>query len=176
MTNNLPPEAGGSDNGGFDLGVFAAIGASLGKVAAMMEDRELKRRRLFEGMHQVPIGPQLIPITTGAGNLNLIEMFGPKAGFMWSVRRLTMSGYSAGTVIAYKNGTITGGVLLGGEPVAPFPAAGVLTFGRGELLLDQQDVLLFAATGITLNAGAPGIQVNGAADNFERWLLPEYLN
>jgi hypothetical protein len=174
VSNNLPPDAG--DGGGLDLGVFAAIGASLGRVASMMEDRELKRKRLFESMHQVPIGPQIITITAGAGNLDQVEAFGPKAGFMWSIRRLTVSGYSAGAVIGYKNGTVTGGALVGGEPVAPFAAAGVLTFGRGDLLLDQNDILIFSATGITLNASAPGIQVNGAADNFERWLLPEYLN
>lgn len=165
-----------TDPGGPEVSAFAAIGASLGRVAAMMEDREARRRKLFESIHQVPIGPQNIAITAGAGNLDQVEAFGPKAGYMWSVRRLTCSGYSAGTVVCYRNGTITGGALVGGEPVAPFPAAGVLTFGRGELLLDQNDVLIFAATGVTLNSGAAGIQVNGAADNFERWLLPEYLN
>jgi hypothetical protein len=158
------------------LGVFASIGASIGRVASMMENDQIRRSRFFEGVYQVPVGPQVIPITTGAGNLDLVEGFGPKAGFMWSVRRLTTSGYSAGTVVAYKNGTITGGAFVGGEPVAPFPAAGVLTFGRGELLMDQNDVLVFTATGVTLNAGAAGIQVNGVADNFERHLLGEYLN
>lgn len=163
------------DGPGFDLGIFAQIGASLGQVASMMRDREDRRTALFRQLHQVPIGPQIIPITASAGNLDQVEAFGPKAGYMWSVRRLTTSGYSAGSVAGYKNGTITGGALAGGEPVAPFPAAGVLTFGRGELLLDQNDILIFAATGVTLNANAPGIQVNGAADNFERWLLPDYL-
>jgi len=161
--------------GGFDLGVFASIGASLGQVATMMRDREDRRTALFRQLHQVPIGPQLITITTGAGNLDQVEAFGPKAGYMWSVRRLTTSGYSAGAVVGWKNGAVVGGTLLGGEPVAPFAAAGVFTFGRGELLLDQNDVLIFSATGVTLNASSPGIQVNGAADNFERWLLPDYL-
>ena len=155
---------------GADLGVFASIGASLGRVASMMEDRERRRHKLFEQLHQVPIGPQQITLTAGAGNLQLLEMFGPKAGYMWSVRRLTAQGYTAGAVTAWKNGAVVGATFAGGEPVAPFAAAGVLTFGRGELLLDQNDQLIFTATGIT-----GSVTIYGAADNFERWLLPDYL-
>jgi hypothetical protein len=161
---------------GFDLGVFASLGASLGKVAALMESHQRRRERLFEQLHQVPIGPQYIPIAAGAGVLQMPDQLAPKAGFMWSVRRLTVSGFTAGTVVAYKNGAVVGGAAVGGgEPMIPFAAAGVFTCGRGEELFDQNDQIIFVATGITLSAGFAGVQVNGAADCFERWLLPDYL-
>jgi hypothetical protein len=57
----------------------------------------------------------------------------------------------------------------------PFASAGTFTFGRGEVLLDQNDQLILVCTGITLASGYGGVQLNGAADNFERWLLPDYL-
>jgi hypothetical protein len=163
--------------GGFDLGVFASLGASLGKVAAIMENQQRRRERLFEQLHQVPIGPQLIPIAASTnGVLQMPDQLAPKAGFMWSVRRLTVSGFTAGTVVAYKNGAVVGGAAVGGgEPMIPFSAAGVFTCGRGEELFDQNDQLIFVATGITLATGYAGVQVNGAADCFERWLLPDYL-
>lgn len=168
------------DGGGLDLSVFAQLGAQLGRVAGLMENREQRRARLMEQLHQVPIAPPDIAISSGSGALASVDPLSPKAGYMWSVRRLTATGFSAGTVLGYKNGLVTGlgtsaAAAVGGEPVAPFASAGVLTFGRGELLLDQNDQLIFTATGITLNSGAAGVQINGAADCFERWLLPEYL-
>jgi hypothetical protein len=165
---------------GLDFSVFGKIGDSLARVASMMENREERRRKLFEQLHQVPIACPDIPINSSAGVLQMPDMLSPKAGYMWSVRRLTTTGYSAGTVLGYKNGIVLGtganATAVGGEAVAPFASAGVLTFGRGELLMDQNDQLIFTATGITLSvAGSSGIQVGGAADCFERWLLPEYL-
>jgi hypothetical protein len=161
--------------GGLDLSVFAGLGAQLGRVASMMEDRERRKRRLFEALHQVPVGPANIPVAAGAGVFQQIEMFGPKAGYMWSVRAMVLSGFTAGTVTVYKNATLVGGVLAGGEPWIPFASAGLATFGRGERVLDQNDSLLFVATGITLAANQAGIRIDATADNFVRELLPDYL-
>jgi hypothetical protein len=153
-----------ADGSGFDLGVFASIGASLSRVASMMEDREQRRLKLFQQIHQVPILPPQITLTAGAGTLQLNDMLAPKAGYMWSLRRITANGFSAGTVTAYKDAS-------GGEILFTFPSAGTYTFGRGEMLLDQNSPVVFVAAGITGT-----VQIAGAADNFERWLLPEYLN
>src|SRR5580658_1959559 len=171
----------GLDTGiGIDLSVFGSIGESLSRMASMMENRENRRRKLFEQLHQVPITCPDIPINSGAGVLQMPDTLSPKAGYMWSIRRLAATGFTAGTVLGYKNGFVTGNganaVANGGEAVAPFSQAEVLTFGRGELLLDQNDQLIWTAASITLSvAGSSGIQIGGAADCFERWLLPEYL-
>jgi hypothetical protein len=171
----------GLDTGiGIDLSVFGSIGESLSRVASMMENRENRRRKLFEQLHQVPIACPDVPIFSSAGVLQMPDTLSPKAGYMWSVRRLAATGFSAGTVLIYKNGAVIGNganaTALGGEAVAPFASAGVLTFGRGELLMDQNDQLIITASNITLTvSGGPGVQIGGAADCFERWLLPEYL-
>jgi len=129
-----------------------------------------KRERLFESMHQIPIGAIQVPITAGAGAFQMNDLLSPKAGFMWSIRRLTATLFTAGTVQVYKNGFVVGGAGVGGELVAPFATAGTSTFGRGEILLDQNDYLVIIAAGIT-----GSVQIQGAADCIERWLLPDYL-
>lgn len=171
------------NGGGFGVAadVMAAIGATH---RAGYEDRDGKDTvRHFDIMHQIPIGPAAIPITTGSGVYQMNDLLMPKAGYMWSIRRLTMSGYTAGTVVAYKGGAIVGGVYTGGGEPFPFSAAGTATIGRGELLLDQGDSLIIVCgtqnpggVAITLATGNTNwVQLNGAADCFERWYLPEYI-
>jgi hypothetical protein len=163
-----------SNGGGFGI----AAGAVLQMTTRASEARSRQRAtgRLFEMLHQVPVGAVQVPITAGAGAFQMPDLLSPKAGYMWSLRRLTASGFSAGTVVVYKNGSVVGGVYTGGgDPVAPFAAAGSLTIGHSEILLDQNDQLVIVCAGITLSTGFAGVQVNGAADCFERWYLPQYL-
>jgi hypothetical protein len=164
--------------GGF--GVFAGAAAMIGSrhrngmsEAGGAEDE--KTRRHIETLHQVPIGVLQVPLTGGNGAFQLNDILMPKAGYMWSVRRLTASGYTAGAVVAYKGGAVVGGTYTGGGDPFPFSAAGAATIGRAELLLDQGDALVIVCTGITLSTGYAGVQINGAADCFERWYLPHYL-
>lgn len=138
------------------------------------------RSKLYRRMHQVPIAPPLLIPTSGAAVLaNVTDLLGPNTGYHWSVRRLTASGFTAGTVSVYRNATQTnftaGSVALTGELLVVFPVAGTDTFGRGELLLEPDDSLVLSCTGITLAAGAAGVSVIGSADQFESWLLPDYL-
>jgi len=163
-----------SDGGGFSVAASAVL--QMGSQAAAARQAVQERAGMFERLHQVPIGAIQVPIAAGAGAFQMPDLLAPKAGYMWGVRRITASGYSAGQVVVYKNGAVVGGAYLGGgEPIAPFAAAGTITIGRGEALLDQNDQLIIVCTGITLAAGFPGVQINGAADCFERWLLPEYM-
>jgi|SRR5271166_734094 len=165
---------GEQDGGGF--GVAAAAVAMIGQKAAdRYNDRMAKPQSNFEVLHQVPVGAIQVPISGGAGVFQMNDLLMPKAGYMWSIRRLTASGYTAGSVIAFKGGAVVGGAYTGGGDPFPFSAGGSATIGRAELLLDQGDPLIIVCTGITLSAGFAGVQINGAADCFERWYLPHYL-
>jgi hypothetical protein len=124
------------------------------------QKRENKRQQEAQRVYQYPLTPNLIPLIGGAGILQEPTQYGPPVGFMWSIRRLTITGYTAGTVTPYLDGI---------EPIA-FPAAGTYFIGRGELLLDNGQQLTFVATGIT---GTP--MVFGVADAFPRDELPAYL-
>lgn len=118
------------------------------------------REKKAHAVYQQTFDPMQVPLTAGAGTLDQSTRMGPNRGFMWSVRRLTLSGFTAGTCIVYIDGL---------EPL-PFPQAGMYTFGRGEFLLTTGQRLTVVATGIT-----GYVQLNGAADVFETWYLPEYI-
>jgi hypothetical protein len=161
--------------GGF--GVFAGVAATLGSRHSngSDDDQENRTRRAIETLHSIVIGPIQVPLTGGNGVYQMNDLLMPKAGYMWSVRNLAASGYSAGTVVAYRGGAVVGGTYTGGGRPFPFSAAGTATIGRAELKLDQGDALIIVCTGITLSAGFAGVQIDGEADCFERWYLPHYL-
>ena len=137
------------------------------------------RSRLYRRMHQVPIAPPLlIPVSGSAVLATATDLLGPNTGYHWSVRRLNLSGYTAGNVTVYRNATQTGygaAAAVVGEILMPPSPAGTFTFGRGEMLLEPDDSMVLFASGITLTAGQQGITVIGTADQFESWLLPDYL-
>jgi hypothetical protein len=164
-----------SEGGGF--GVAAAAVLEMGRAQAGGRDPDGDARaRLFQQLHQIPLGAIQVPLVAGAGAYQMNDLLMPKAGYMWSIRRISASGYTAGSVTVYKGGAVVGGTYTGGgDPIAPFAQAGTSTIGRGEGLLDVGDALIVVCTGITLSAGFAGVQINGSADCFERWLLPEYL-
>jgi hypothetical protein len=103
----------------------------------------------------------------GSGTVASAATLGPSTAQYWSVRRLSASGFTAGTVVFCLNSAA-------GEPVAVFAgAAGQIapqTFGRGELLLHPQSFLVPVASGITGT-----VTIIGAADMFPDWYLSEYL-
>lgn len=128
-------------------------------------DREQRwRDKCARALTQVPLKA---PQATGSPwVIDYPDLLAVKTGYYWSVRRLTLSGFTAGTAVAYLNG-LPG--TTAGEPI-PFAQAGMFTFGRGELLLHPGDRLVIIGTSIT-----GYIQLDGAADCFEQWYLPFYI-
>lgn len=144
-----------------ELELTAQLCASIDGLTAQMRREEEFRQRSSQVLRQVPItAPQ---ITSGSGTIDSPDLLKVKTGYYWSVRRLTFSGFTAGTCVVYRNNVL-------GEPLVPVQAAGVFTFGRGEMLLSPDDRLVVMATAIT---GV--VQLNGAADCFEMWYLPYYI-
>lgn len=146
---------------GAEIDISARLVASLDGVAGMLD-----RANQYQGLckkadlQQVPL---TAPQANAAGVIDSPDLLAVKTGYFWSVRRLTLSGFTAGTAVVYLNG-------VGGEPVVPFAAAATYTFGRGELLMHPGDRLVVQATGIT-----GYVQLNGAADCFLAWYLPWYI-
>ena len=144
-----------------EISFEANLSAQLGRVASALEAAEQWRRKCAGAMQQVPIVSNQ---QVGSGILDQADALMAKTGYIWSVRRLTCYGFSAGTVTVFKNSAL-------GEPVAPFLTSGaVFTLGRGELLLMPGERLVAVGTGITGT-----FQLAGAADCFESWYLPNYI-
>lgn len=147
---------------GIDAEVTARLCASLDRLTERMDRRAALQQLAMQAMRQVPFYGS-ITLSGGAGTDDQPDKLQPKTGYVWSIRRITAQGYSAGTVTAYLNST-------NGEPVMPFPAAAVNTLGRGELLVQSGERLVWGATGITGT-----VTYWGRADCMEQWLLPFYL-
>ena len=107
-----------------------------------------------------------VTLASGAGTLQDFNRFGCPQGYTWSVRRLAAAGFTAGTLTAYKDATA-------GEPVAVFVGAAAIVpqyYGKGDLVIKSMSQLVWSATGITGT-----VQLWGAADQIESWLLPSYI-
>jgi hypothetical protein len=147
---------------GLEIDFNAQIAASLGTVAQALGAEAKWRQKQATVIRQIPFAG-MITLNAGAGTDDQPDKLQAKTGYIWSIRRLTTQGFTAGTVTAYRNSTA-------GEPVMPFPVPAVNTIARGELLLMQGDRLIWSATGITGT-----VSYWGVADCFEAWYLPHYL-
>ena len=145
--------------------VTAAAGASLevtlGRIADRMDREDRRQRRLDQLLHPEPI-TGVIPLSAGAGTLDQPDMYGPRDGYWWDVRRITVDGFTAGTVAVYRNNVNT-------AKIANFTQAGEWTWS-GQMMLRMRERLLFVATGIT-----GSVQVDGDAFAISAQVLADYL-
>ena len=148
---------------GLDLEVTARLCATLDGMTALMGREDAWRRRIANVITTVPFAGS-IALTGGAGTDDQPDKLAVKTGYIWSIRRITANGWTAGSVTAYISSTA-------GEPIMPFPTPAVNTAGRGDLLLMPGDRIVWGATGITGT-----VQYWGKADCFESWYLPYYLD
>jgi hypothetical protein len=145
-----------------ELDFSARVCASLDGMAAALDRESAWRRKVAGAIWQVPFAGS-ITLSGGAGSYDQPDQLQAKTGYMWSIRRLTVQGFTAGSVTAYYNST-------SGEPLCPYPVPAVNTFGRGEELLNPGERIVWSATGITGT-----VSFWGRADCFESWYLPFYI-
>jgi hypothetical protein len=149
--------------------------SALDRTNEALERERRWREKQASIIRQIPF-TGAITISGGIGTLDQPDAYQAKAGFIWDIRRLTILGFSAGEVIAYRNGYMNPATGLNpGEQLCPFPAQATNTFSKASQLLMPTDRVCFGATGITLAAGSGQITVNGVATCFESWYLPYYL-
>jgi len=147
-----------------------SLTASLGEIVDRLTRREEHAERaavdLWQNVHMVPI---LYTGLTGlAGSTGAViaspDRMGPSTGFWWDVRRLSIWGFTAGTVNVYLN-DISGN----GELVASFPQPGQYTWSGG-LLLGPDDYLAAITAGVT-----GSVFLAGQAVEVGTRYLPDYL-
>lgn len=126
-------------------------------------DRYFAAQKQREGVvWQVDVPGLLVPLNGGVGSLHdeIYLMAPPEC--MMSVRRLTVAGFTAGTVVGQINDI---------DPAISFANAGSQYFPQGAVRLDQGQHLNINATGITGQ-----VQVFGTIDVFPQWYLPFYID
>lgn len=151
-----------ADSGGLAAEAVAGISLQLGHVVTALEAERNRKKALAQCLRQVPILPGAIP---ASGILDQPDLLAAKTGYHWSLRRAVVTGFTQGTVSLYRNSA-------SGELLVTWPSPGTYTFGRGEMLLEPGDRLVFTAAGLATTDMAV---VSGAADCFESWLLADYI-
>lgn len=137
----------------------AQIGITLGHIGDRLARIDRHQTFGWEDVHPVPIGPQNL---TASGTVDFPDQLGPRDGYWWDVRRISIWGFTAGTVAVYLNDP-------NGEQVGAATSAGQLTWGTS-LLLGPRDRLIFVASNITGN-----VRIGGQAFEVKDTALPRYL-
>lgn len=145
---------------GLQLGALLQIQASLETASERLRVQNERYNALAQAIRVIPHIP-VGQITSTNGSLNQPELTGPRSGFAWEVRRVTVSTFTAGSVQTFidsKDGPQ--------NAVLPFAQAGVNYPGSGNLILENGHWLVFAATTITGNADIS----LGVIEIDQRWL------
>ena len=144
-----PPETG------VGIAAFAGVSAALGNVADELAALRARQDRVAQEVHWFTIPPQAITLSAGAGTLNVPTMLGPRTGRYWDVRRISCTGFTAGTVTVYLSQN-------GAEQVAVFSTAGILLNGKAQIFLGANDALYFSAASITgsVTVSIAGIEIS----------------
>jgi hypothetical protein len=154
--------AAGLEVGAGALGfeVFARLDAGMRRMADAMDREQHYRLALAQAIYPLPIDVMQIPLTAGAGVLDLPQLLRPTLGRYWDVKTISATGFSAGTVAVYINGV--GLASRGVITSATLP----LFYGKGQCALKgNSDRLVFVAAGITGTVSV-SVQVVHVADPF----------
>jgi len=150
-----------------ELDMNASLHAAVTGLSGRLDRLHARMARACESFRRLEFGGA-VPLTAGAGTLQDFDRFGCPSGYMWSIRRLAVSGFTAGQVTAYRDGTA-------GEPLWTLlaPASGSIavdTFGKGHIMLKSMSQIVWSAASITGT-----VTVYGAADQFYAADLPWYM-
>ena len=138
-------------------GVVAAAGVSVG--APRPQPTPAQRERVeWADVHPVP----LLHAVSADGTVDYPDMLGPHDGYWWDVRRVALSGFTAGTVKMYRNDA-------NGADLAEWTQTGEWTWS-GALLLAPRDRLIFVTSGLT-----GSVKLDGTAIEVAARALPLYL-
>jgi hypothetical protein len=148
------------DGGGAQAAVSGTLEVVLGRVAKALDRQAQRDMRLSQLVNVVPIMGAL----PGNGTLDYPDRYGPTDGFLWDVRRITVSGFSAGTVTLFKN-DVNSTQLYQWATTTPTEKT-----WSSQLWLRARDRLIFVAAGITGT-----VQLDGNAHLVSEQLLAEYI-
>ncbi len=159
MTIQADAELGAEADEGLE--VLIQLNLSLGRMAAALEAQARQQDELNHLIYPLDIPPVPWPVVAGVtqANLDQPELFGPKLGTTWDIRRLVLTAAAAGTVNVCRNSPF-------GDILVPFTvtAAGTQTtfIPTKALLLRGGERLVFVASGtnIATSIGVGGMSID----------------
>jgi hypothetical protein len=145
---------------GPSLDMWADLSVSIRGLAAELTAQRDRADRKIKAIHPFKVTlPSIITNTT----LDLPDVMGPHDGYAWDVHLVTLnSAFTGGTVILFSG--------AGGTQEFVFSQAGMLQYGKGQLVLMPHDRLTLVTAGL---AGSAQVTLRGI--EIETWLLADYL-
>ena len=159
----MPAEGNGgaqAERDGSLASVHATVGLLAPKIDAMASAAESGPAPTipWRAIHYVWVPGAL----SASGTVDYPDVWGPKDGYHWDVRRISAWGFTAGTITIYRNSA-------SGEQLGVFTSTGSYTFS-GNAFLGPRDRLIFVAASITGN-----VQIAMTAVEVETAWWPVYL-
>jgi hypothetical protein len=146
------------------LALMAELAVRLDTISERLRIQNERQNQLAQAIRvisHIPVGQ----ITTTNGSLNQPELSGPRRGYAWEVRRVTVNTFTAGTVQCYVDANAPQNLVL------PFASSGVNYPGSSNIVLENGHWLVFGATTITGNADIS----LGVIEIEQRWLAAYLL-
>jgi small neutral amino acid transporter SnatA (MarC family) len=122
--------------------IAGGVAVALDGLSEELRKTRQRAEKVAQLVHPVVVSGISLPLTAGAGTLNIPNMLGPMTGHYWDLKRITAYGFSAGTV------TVTLGASQG-DVLTVISTEGSVLFGKAHILLNGGDNLYFTAAGIT---------------------------
>jgi hypothetical protein len=149
------PVAEPGETGGLN-GLLAALHIQIGHLANRLPDPQRELLNESQALYGIRIDPIPIPLSGGAGTLDIPQMLGPKLGQGWDVHTISVTGFTAGQVQGWVNAAGIGAARY--SQVAGAGVSQIQFYGKGQLWLrGNSERLVFTATGIT---GQPVVSVD----------------
>jgi hypothetical protein len=144
-----------TDETGVSFQILGALSASINGLSAQIQQERTHRERLTQALHPFVVSQQAITLSAGAGTLDQPNLLGPRTGKFWDLRRISCTGFSAGTVTVYLSQPSA-------DVLSVFSTAGVLLLGKAHIILGGNDRLYFSAASITgsVTISIAGIEVD----------------
>jgi len=170
VTSGLDEITGRFAGAGVEANVSLEVG--LGRLVRHLDAEHARRRRLRACLTPIPLAaPGLIGLAAANGTINYPEGLSPHDGYVWDVRRITATGWTAGTVTASIGPQATSSAAPNTQnDLVTWAAPGTYFSPSGAVILQAHDRLEFTAATVTGNVLISGLVIQMEAD-----LLADYL-
>lgn len=145
----------------------AGLEVAVGRLAAVLEAQRAAEQAAMNDIWVAGIPAHAMPLTAGAGTLDVPNELGPRDGLAWAVHWVTAAGFTTGSVSLYLG---TPDAVAQSNLRFVFTVAGVWEPPRTSTILLPGDRMVLTGTGITGN-----VVVTGQVTQMALRALPGFL-
>jgi hypothetical protein len=146
----------------------AGLHVAVGRLATALEAQRRADLAAAEDIWVVDVPAHAMPLSGGAGTLDVANEMGPRDGYAWAVHWMAAAGFTSGTVSLYLGANAD--TVASSNLRFAFLQAGVWEPPRTATILLPGTRMIFVASGITGN-----VVVAGQVTQMKLHMLPRFL-